>query len=143
MRVLALLPLALIAAQSIPEGGVHRLRWLQGDWILVEGKKTTTEHWEVDDNGNLAGASVSGNSHESMLIARARNRKIYLTSALPGQKPVAFKLVRAGKNEAVFENPRHDYPQRISYRREGAGLFASISLLNGTHMKQWHYLPQE
>jgi Domain of unknown function (DUF6265) len=145
MRGLALLllPLALIAAQSIPEGAIHRLRWLQGDWVQIDGKRTTTEHWEVDDNGNLAGSSASGNSREAMLIARARNRKVYLTSTLPGQKPVAFKLVRSSKNEAVFENPRHDFPQRIAYRRDETGLHASISMLNGMNAKHWHYLPQD
>lgn len=42
-------------------------------------------------------------------------------------KIVAFKLVRNGPREAVFENPEHDFPQRIIYRLESDGaLFARI-----------------
>jgi hypothetical protein len=38
-----------------------------------------------------------------------------------GRAPTAFKLTRAGANEAVFENPAHDFPKRIAYRKEADG----------------------
>ena len=30
-----------------------------------------------------------------------------------------FKLTRASATEAVFENPQHDFPKRIIYRKTG------------------------
>ena len=30
-----------------------------------------------------------------------------------------FKLTRSSATEAVFENPEHDFPKRIIYRRSG------------------------
>lgn len=42
--------------------------------------------------------------------------------AMPGAKTTTdFKLKRIGENEVEFENPQHDYPQRISYRRNTDG----------------------
>ena len=38
-----------------------------------------------------------------------------------------FKLTRASATEAVFENPQHDFPKRIIYRKTGDdSLTASI-----------------
>jgi hypothetical protein len=40
------------------------------------------------------------------------------TATVEGQnddKPVAFKLTTATEKQMVFENPKHDYPQKISY----------------------------
>jgi hypothetical protein len=39
---------------------------------------------------------------------------------------VVAGMVAAGPTEAVFENPGHDFPQRIIYRREGDSLIARI-----------------
>ncbi len=40
--------------------------------------------------------------------------------AMPsGQRTTVFPLLRLGQTEAVFENPQHDYPQRIVYQLEG------------------------
>lgn len=35
-----------------------------------------------------------------------------------GQEEASFKLVKLEKNLAVFENPEHDFPQRIIYKLE-------------------------
>ena len=36
-----------------------------------------------------------------------------------GKSPTRFKLVQRGATEAVFENPEHDFPSRIAYKRAG------------------------
>lgn len=37
-----------------------------------------------------------------------------------GRPPTPFRLLRIGEHEAVFENPEHDFPQRITYSRPEA-----------------------
>jgi hypothetical protein len=44
-----------------------------------------------------------------------------------------------GRAEAVFENARHDFPQRIVYRREGKRLVATVSLKDGSNAMSWRY----
>ena len=41
-----------------------------------------------------------------------------------------FKLVKSSPNEAIFENPEHDFPQRIIYRRSGDKITARIEGTN-------------
>jgi hypothetical protein len=42
--------------------------------------------------------------------------------------PVAFTLTQASENRLVFENPAHDFPQKITYTRiTGDSLLAEIS----------------
>jgi hypothetical protein len=44
-----------------------------------------------------------------------------------GAKPTVFRMITGSDGEVVFENPEHDFPQRIIYRRESAdALFARI-----------------
>lgn len=43
-------------------------------------------------------------------------------------KPVAFLLTETKENQLVFENPTHDYPQKISYTQVSKdSLVAEIS----------------
>ena len=44
-----------------------------------------------------------------------------------GDRPVLFRAVKVTEGEAVFENPEHDFPQRLEYRREDAHLTMTIS----------------
>jgi hypothetical protein len=43
-----------------------------------------------------------------------------------GRPPTYFKLTRSEPNYARFENPQHDFPQYVEYRREGDRLTAGI-----------------
>jgi hypothetical protein len=42
-----------------------------------------------------------------------------------GQAEASFKLVKYENQEAVFENPQHDFPQRIIYKLEKDGSLAA------------------
>ena len=56
-----------------------------------------------------------------------------------GGAPVAFALVRHDTASATFENPAHDYPQRIVYARDGDTLTATISAIDGSKPRSWSY----
>jgi hypothetical protein len=44
-----------------------------------------------------------------------------------GSAPVTFKLTASGSGWARFENPAHDFPRQVEYRREGERLRAHIA----------------
>ncbi len=51
-----------------------------------------------------------------------------------------FKLTRASATEAIFENPQHDFPKRIIYRKTGDdALTASIDGGEGTKAMTFAY----
>jgi Domain of unknown function (DUF6265) len=63
-----------------------------------------------------------------------REDGIYYVAQPKGRCPATdFKLTRAGAQEAVFENPQHDFPKRIIYRKTAEdSLTASIDAGEGS-----------
>src|SRR5690606_41004560 len=69
--------------------------------------------------------------------------------AMPmGNAPVRFAMTEAGAFAAdsrldgdsiTFENPAHDFPQRVHYMRVGDRLTAVISRLDGADAVEIHY----
>ena len=65
--------------------------------------------------------------YEFLLLRTEPNGDINYVAKPSGQKETAFKLIRVSATEAVFENPQHDFPQRIIYTlKDGKNLTAVI-----------------
>jgi hypothetical protein len=54
--------------------------------------------------------------HEFLQIRRNAEGKIVYIALPSGQAETSFVLTNAGENSFTFENPEHDFPQRIIYR---------------------------
>ena len=53
-----------------------------------------------------------------------------------------FKLTKLAAREAVFENPQHDFPKRVTYRKNPDGsLTASIDGGEGTKSQSFAFVP--
>jgi len=76
---------------------------------------------------------------EHMRIAPDEAGVLSFWGSPKGAPAVPFRLVSMTGFEAVFENPEHDYPVRIVYRREGEALVATISGANGANPTSWRY----
>jgi hypothetical protein len=63
---------------------------------------------------------------EFMRIDRRNETLVYTPRIGTRQGPVDFTLKSLTGTEVVFENPAHDFPQRIIYRRTPDGLHARI-----------------
>ncbi len=51
----------------------------------------------------------------------------YISKPSENKEETSFKLIKLSSNEVIFENPEHDFPQRIMYRLEkDKSLFARI-----------------
>jgi len=46
-----------------------------------------------------------------------RGREFFYVAQPQGEKPTEFKMTKLEEGLIVFENPKHDFPKRISYRR--------------------------
>jgi len=103
---------------------VDRAGWLAGCWELRAANRVTTEMWMPPLGGQMFGASrtVVGNAVREFELLRltARGDTLVYTANPSGQRETAFRSVSATATELVFENPAHDFPQRVIYRRRGA-----------------------
>lgn len=103
---------------------LNDLAWLKGCWRSSGEERQTTEVWLKPVGRTMLGLSrtTSGAAtvdFEFMRIAQEENGDIYFIAIPSGQKETRFKLIKTAAREAVFENPTHDFPQRVIYRLEG------------------------
>lgn len=102
---------------------VDDLAWLTGCWAGGDTSGHFVEHWMKPAGGMMIGMSrtVANDKireYEFLQIRQEGNGDIYYIAVPSGQKETWFKLVRFREREVVFENPQHDFPQRIIYRIE-------------------------
>ena len=71
-----------------------------------------------------------------ILSIEPRGKNYVYVAELPNRGPVEFKLVDRGIEWARFENPEHDFPQRIEYRRNGNNLRAEVSGIENGHVQR-------
>ena len=123
---------ARTAPPPVPGGAcsVEAVAWLVGTWTSADGNETTVERWTRsadrlvgESETTRAGARVFG---ERLEIACAGGALVY-TAWPEGQAMAKFRAVEVGADRAVFENPAHDFPTRIEYRRDGDGFVAEVS----------------
>lgn len=147
MRMAAMVVAALSLAAA-PAVEVDDLQWLSGSWVSRDGDEWTEEWWTPPRGGIMIGAGFSGRgekatSFEHMRIMAGEDGAVAFYGMPDGAPAVRFALVRDGEGEAVFENPAHDYPQRIRYRLEGETLVATTSLMDGSRKQSWTYRRME
>ncbi len=105
---------------------VNDLGWLKGCWRASGNGREINEHWMAPGGGTMLGMSrtvVNGRAveFEFIQLRQGDGGEVYFDAKPSGQEPASFKLTRGGRREAVFENPEHDFPQKIVYRLEDDG----------------------
>lgn len=134
----------LLMGQAAPSANVADLAWMAGRWESVQGGRWTEESWSAPRGGVMLGHSRSGSGDALRefeflrLQAGADGVPVYLAQP-GGRAPVPFRLTARERTGATFENPAHDFPQRIVYRREGDTMVATISALDGSNAVSWTY----
>ncbi|MBA0280577.1 hypothetical protein D7Y44_06655 [Stenotrophomonas maltophilia] len=130
-----LLPLLAVAhARAAPPSKIEHLAWLAGCWQLDGQPPGAGEQWS-----SLAGNTLLGSSRslrdgrtvgfEFMQLRQHDDGRLVLTALPSGQNATDFNATRVDGNEAVFENPANDFPQRIRYRRlDGQRAHARIEI---------------
>lgn len=107
------------------------LGWIGGHWCGGDGNARIDEVWLPAHGGRLHGVSrmTKGEavaSFEFLRIEAVDGVPIYFAQP-GGRTATAFKRTEGGADWVRFENPDHDFPQRIEYRRNGDRLHAEIS----------------
>ncbi|MGB7069799.1 MAG: DUF6265 family protein [Pyrinomonadaceae bacterium] len=117
---------------------VEDLRWLAGCWESAGNNQgqLISEQWMKPAGGTMIGAGRTVRNgkttdYEFVRIVQESDG-IYYVAKPKAQEETRFKLVRSTASEIVFENPAHDFPQRVMYNLKKKKLAARIEgLRNG------------
>ena len=129
MRALLLVLAVMLPAATVggwtrrPAGPLDGLAFLAGCWERRSGSLLVEEQWMAPRGRVMLGSGRTTRvdsvlEHEQLRIEAHGDTVVY--HAQPsGQRPAAFRLTRLSPGAVTFENPAHDFPQRISYRAAG------------------------
>lgn len=121
---------------TVQNATVDELAWLAGCWSAVRQDGVTEEHWMKPVGGTMLGMSRTvrgGKTTEyEFLQIRNVNGTLSYVAKPSGQAEATFAVKSIADGEVVFDNPAHDFPQRIIYRRTTGGVTARIEgTMNG------------
>jgi hypothetical protein len=125
MLKLSIVTLLLLVAFTPQTTTIADLAWIAGDWqTAAGGRRQIEEHWTGVAGGTMMGMSrtVAGDKTVEFEYLRIEQRAggIYYVAHPKARCPATdFKLTKSSATEAVFENPQHDFPKRIIYRKTG------------------------
>jgi len=131
--------------------------WMSGSWMsgnlasgsgqTAGGRAQVEEHWTRPAGGSMIGMSRTVVNEKTVefefLRVEQRGNEIFYVASPNGRCPATdFKLTRLSGQQAIFENPEHDFPKRIIYQKLSDGtLKASIDGGEGTKAKSFAYVP--
>lgn len=134
----------LLMGQAAPTAGIASFEWMSGRWEAETAGSWTEEIWSTPRAGTMFGISRSGREDVlrefEFIRLQVDADGVPVYSASPGgRRAVEFRLVAHGRQSATFENPAHDFPQRIQYRRSGNRMVATISAIDGSNAMSWTF----
>lgn len=132
------------------KASIGDLAWLAGAWI---GKRSTgssvEERWSPPLGGAMLATSRSVNTggkmfaFEYLRIVEREGGLVYVAQP-GGAKATEFVLTEVSSTRAVFENPRHDYPKRITYDLSAdGGLTATVGYTNGGTPRRFDFTREQ
>lgn len=101
---------------------LNKAGWLIGGWENNSPEGRAIETWEKKNDSIYAGKSyfIMGKdtvSEESIVLEQHGKQLLYIPTVKDQNegKPVTFSLTYSTNQQLVFENPQHDFPQKIAY----------------------------
>ncbi len=114
-----------------PTTQLAELSWISGCWIYETEKVRSEECWMEPAGTLILGlhrdVRSGGKTFFEYLRIELTDSAIVYFATPRGKETTGFPLKESTRNRVVFENPTHDFPQRIIYHlRDDGTMLASI-----------------
>ena len=115
---------------------MEKAQWLIGEWQNQSSQGLLTETWTRENDSTLTARSyfikTAGDTLHLEVITLSEDKSgVRYVPTVQGQNnnnPVTFKMTASDETSMTFENPQHDYPSKIVYRKINAdSIVAEIS----------------
>jgi len=115
----------LVGTAPSPAAEISDVSWLSGCWASDGGEPGSGEQWTSPAGGSMLAVSrtVRNNkttAFEFVRIVETEDGGLLYIALPSGQTLTTFVMVSLSADEVVFENPDHDFPQRVAYQRLSA-----------------------
>jgi hypothetical protein len=121
-------------AQTKTTDDFKKLDWLKGTWTRTNSKagRSGYETWRESGTTTLTGFGVIMKGADTAFVEKIRielkDGQLYYVADVPENKgEVLFAFTELTNKGFVCENPKHDFPKKISYVVDGKNLKATIS----------------
>lgn len=122
---LILLLLAIVSCKNSETNEKEKIKktnWLLGKWENKVDEGVLTENWKRLNDSTFQAESFfikeKDTLHFESITLQQKGEELFYNSTVKGQnndKPVTFNMTSETDKKLVFENPKHDYPQKITY----------------------------
>lgn len=106
-----------LAASAAP---ISQIAWLQGRWVMDITGGVIEEVWLAPRGASMIGVSRTVRADTLVgfetIVVRETDKGLVLEARPSSQPGGTFNSISVGDSLVVFENPAHDFPQRITYR---------------------------
>ena len=115
---------------------IKKANWFIGTWQHKTDTTNLIENWTFENDSTLTATSyfVQNNKdtlhNETIELVQTNNVLIYYATVLGtnNNEPIPYQKTIDTENELIFENPKQNYPQKISYKKMAtAQILISIS----------------
>ncbi|MCM2315029.1 MAG: DUF6265 family protein [Thermoanaerobaculia bacterium] len=133
---------SFVLADDSPD--IDALGWMAGAWSVAADDRLVEEIWMAPAGGTMIGAgrTVNGDKtkfFEFLRIVEKDGTLVYIASPRGGAT-TEFAMSQIGASSVTFANPKHDFPQKITYRRDADKLCARVEG-EGEPAEEWCYSP--
>ena len=125
--------------------GLINFEWLVGMWEGIQGQGIYHEEWSKISDTELSGKAYLIKKGEiknpEVLKIHISNENIFYTAEVShNPEPVSFRLTSQKNNIFIFENPEHDFPQKITYaRKDNDSLLAVVEAVKDGKTRKIEY----
>lgn len=137
-KIILIAPILLLMCtaygQDTNKQKFKKLEWLVGKWTRTnpEVGQSGYETWTKVTDTKLVGKGVTLKGKETIFLENLefilKGNDIFYSVVVTGEKqPTFFKLTALNTSGFTCENPKHDFPKKITYQRNGKYVKATIS----------------
>jgi hypothetical protein len=122
---LILLLLAIVSCKNSETNEKEKIKktnWLLGKWENKVDEGVLSENWKRLNDSTFQAESFfikeKDTLHFESITLQQKGEELFYNATVKGQnndKPVTFNMTSETDKKLVFENPKHDYPQKITY----------------------------
>lgn len=127
----------LATTGAVAAADISELHWMSGCWSYDGEEPGSGEYWMPAAGDSMIAASRTVRdgltvAFEYLRITQAADDTLELIASPSGQEAAHFNMIDMSATRVVFENPKHDFPQRIIYElRDSTHLLGRIEGTSG------------